>query len=85
MKLPVAEAIGLVTKAVEIAYRYKWDERHLLTPDELQHFHMLEDSLHAAQATVAYITRCMEKRLAGEPEGSDKWHKDHVFDYHYPP
>ncbi len=84
-KPPLARAISLVHEAVEIAYQYKRDKRYQPTDDDLRMFEGLYEALSHNMATAGYISRCMDQRARGEPEGAKKFTDPEVFDYHYPP
>ena len=83
-KLPLEEAINLLHQAVEIAYTYKRDKRYKPTEADLALFEQLREALWQNHATAEYISRCMEQRFRGEPEGAKKFTDPEVFDYHYP-
>ena len=83
-KPPLEGAIRMVSDAVEVAYKYKRDRRHMPTEEELRLFDQLAKALWSNHATAQYIARNMRQRANGEPEGAKKFTDPAVFDYHYP-
>lgn len=84
-KPPLADAIHMVGDAVEVAYKYLRDRKHMPSEEELHLLDRLAEALWANHATAQYIARNMRQRAHGEPEGAKKFTDPTVFDYHYPP
>lgn len=68
-KPPLADAIRMVGDAVEIAYKYLRDRKHMPSEEELRLLDGLVEALWANHATAQYIARNMRQRANGEPEG----------------
>lgn len=84
-KPPLAEAIQMVGDAVEVAYKYLRDRKHMPSEEELRQLDQLAKALWENHGTAQYISRNMHQRFRGEPEGAKKFTDPAVFDYHYPP
>lgn len=74
----------MVGDAVEMAYKYLRDRKHMPTEEELSLLDRLVAALWSNHATAQYIARNMRQRANGEPEGAKKFTDPDVFDYHYP-
>ncbi len=83
-KPPIGRVVEMVGDAVEIAYGYLRDRKHIPTEAELQQLDQLAQILWESHCTAQYIARCMRQRSRGEPEGVKKFTDAEVFDYHYP-
>jgi len=81
---PLNEAINLIHEAIEIAYKHQRDKHYMPTEEDIELFKRIEEVLWQSKCTAEYITRCMQQRMNGEPEGAKKWHDKEVFDWHYP-
>ena len=84
-KPPLEEAIRTVGDAVEVAYKYLRDRKHMPSEEELRQFDQLAKALWENHCSAQYISRNMHQRSRGEPEGAKKFTDPAVFDYHYPP
>ena len=84
-KPPLEGAIRMVGDAVEVAYKYLRDRKHMPTEEELKLLDRLVEALWQNHATAQYIARNMHQRFRGEPEGAKKFTDPEAFDYHYPP
>ena len=56
----------MIDDAMEIAYMYLRDTRHLSSQEELQLMDSLADSLFAYHATAQYISRKLRGRAQGD-------------------
>ena len=83
-KPPIEDALGMVSEAIEVAYRYKRDKGYVPSETELQQFDRLAQYLWEAHTTAQYIARCLYQRSRGEIEGAKKFTDPAVFDYNYP-
>lgn len=83
-KPPLEGAIRMVGDAVEVAYKYLRDHKHMPTEEELKLLDGLVAVLWSTHATAQYVARNMHQRFRGEPEGAKKFTDPAVADYHYP-
>lgn len=83
-KPPLEDAICMVGDAVEVAYKYLRDHKHMPTEEELRLLDGLVAALWSNHSTAQYIVRNMRQRANGEPEGAKKFTDPKVFDWHYP-
>ncbi len=84
-KPPLEQAIAMSCDALEIAYKYNRDRKHIPTEEELKLLDQLRETFLRNYGAAAIIARHMHQRFNGEPEGLKKFTDPNVFDYHYPP
>jgi len=80
---PLAEALRYISAAAAIVSRHAFDATYTPTAADFQTLQRLDAAFHHGTAITGHTEQRMRQRLAGEPEGSRKWHDDAVFDYHY--
>ena len=83
-KPPLEEAVQMVGNAVEVAYQYLRDRKHMPSEEELRLLNKLAEVLWTNHATAQYIARNMRQHFNGEPEGAKKFTDPAIADYHYP-
>ena len=65
-KPPLADVIEMIDDAMEIAYLYLRDARHVSAEEDLGLMDRLAESLFAYHATAQYISRKMRGRIHGD-------------------
>jgi hypothetical protein len=69
-KLTLADAISMMNRAIEVAYRYVRDHNHVATKEELELLDEFAQTCFANYTTAQYISRKMRERSrGGKPDG----------------
>lgn len=63
-------AFIMMKHAIRIAYGFKHNKAYMPTEDDLEVFEQFERELWQHYLSARYITRCMNQRLLGKPEGN---------------
>ena len=65
-RLTLADAISMMNRAIEVAYRHLRDGRHAATTEELEQLDKFAKTCFANYVTAQYICRKLRERSQGE-------------------
>jgi hypothetical protein len=65
-RLTLADAISMMNRAIEVAYRHLRDDNHFATREELELLDKLAKTCFANYTTAQYISRKVRERSRGD-------------------